>query len=111
MPMLLKKKRQLYNNYKATFRECNFGYIFNPDSFGLSNCWLNAFILNDDVSDTKNDILDFLNSLNISVRPFWKPLHTLDIYKDCPAENCSGAESIYKKVICLPSSANLVQDA
>lgn len=111
LTMLLKKKRQLYNNYKAIFREYNFGDVFNPDSFGLSNCWLNAFILNDDVSDAKNDILDFLNSMNIGVRPFWKPLHTLDIYKDCPAANCSGAEYIYKKVICLPSSANLVQDA
>jgi perosamine synthetase len=107
----LSKKRELYMRYKDAFRESNLGKIFDPDSFGLSNCWLNAFILDKDEKNQKNNILNFLNDKGIQARPLWKPLHTLAIYKNYPHSDCSVTENLYARVICLPSSTVLVNDA
>jgi perosamine synthetase len=105
------RKRELYKRYKSAFEENDFGKMFDPDSFGSANCWLNAFILDSDKKNEKNAILEFLNDKGICARPFWKPLHTLEIYKNYPQSDCSVAQNLYEKVICLPSSASLVDNA
>ncbi len=103
----LSKKRVLYSRYLEAFKDCIFGRMFNPDSFGKSNCWLNAFILEKELKSQKNLILNFLHEQGIAVRPLWKPLHLLDIYKDYPRSDCTVVTELYDRVICLPSSAYL----
>lgn len=103
----LKKKKNLYEKYVNAFSDMDIGNMFYPNSFGKSNNWLNAFVLNDKNKSQKNRILDYLNDRNISIRPLWKPLHMLDIYKHCPRSDCSTTSSLYERVICLPSSAFL----
>lgn len=103
----LKKKKNLYKKYVSTFSDIDIGNMFNPNSFGESNNWLNAFILSDKNKSQKNEVLDYLNDRNISARPLWKPLHMLDIYKYCPRSDCSSTSGLYERVICLPSSAFL----
>lgn len=107
----LTKKRKLYSYYRKAFQSIEFGQIFNPDYYGQSNCWLTAFILDQDSQEKKDDILEFMNNQGIAVRPFWKPLHTLDIYKHCPRSDCTAALGLYRRVICLPSSVSLVNNA
>ena len=109
--VFLEKKRVLYNNYESAFNNCGFGNMFNPDLFGESNCWLNAFILDKESKPQKNHILDFLNDQGVSARPMWKPLHLLDIYRDYPRADCMVANDLYERVICLPSSARLANNA
>jgi perosamine synthetase len=103
----LKKKKSLYKKYESALSDVDSGNMFNPNSFGESNNWLNAFVLNDKNESQKNGVLDYLNDRNISARPLWKPLHMLDIYKHCPRSDCSTTSSLYERVICLPSSAFL----
>ncbi len=107
MDLFLKKKKNLYKMYVTAFSSVDVGAMFDPNSFGESNNWLNAFILNDENKSKKNEVLGFLNDKNISARPFWKPLHMLDIYNHCPRSDCSKASNLYDRVICLPSSAFL----
>lgn len=111
LDVFLSNKRDLYNHYRKVFKDSVIGKMFDPDTHGQSNCWLNAFILNDDMKEHKNVLIEFLNDRGIAARPFWKPLHTLDIYKDFPRDDCSVTVNLYERVICLPSSASLVKNA
>lgn len=106
--IFVNKKRDLYNRYKNALDDLKIGTVFNPDTFGNSNCWLNAFILNEDQKHLKNIILDHLNDNGIAARPLWRPLHLLEIYKNYPKSPCPNAENLYERIICLPSSPSLV---
>lgn len=103
----LKQKRNLHKKYANAFAKLDIGCMFEPDSFGHSNNWLNAFVLNVEYKKEKNAILDYLNNRGIQARPFWKPLHSLDIYDNCPRSGSATAVNLYERVICLPSSAFL----
>jgi perosamine synthetase len=105
--MFLKRKENVYQMYLNLFSTIEIGTLFNPHSFGESNNWLNAFILNQEHKEEKNTILNKLNERGIGARPFWKPLHLLGIYKHCPRAECSSALDLYERSICLPSSVAL----
>lgn len=109
MDLFLAKKRELYARYVTCLNELNIGKMFDPDTYGKSNCWLNAFVLDQGQKTEKNTILEHLNDNGIAVRPLWRPLHLLDIYKSSPRSDCSNAENLYERLICLPSSPSLVK--
>jgi perosamine synthetase len=58
----------------------------------------------------KKSLLDYLLSKNIQVRPIWKPIHTLPMYKDCQAHRIESAINIYDTAINLPCSVSLKKD-
>lgn len=105
---ILMKKKKLYLHYKKIFKNCNYGKIFNPNFNGESNNWINSFILEDKYSNYKNKLLKFLNNKGILARPLWIPLNQLKIFRNFPSDNCENSNLWYSKVICLPSSVNLV---
>lgn len=107
----LQKKRELYCRYVEALNNIDIGKMFDPDSYGKSNCWLNAFVLNKNDKDLKNNILDYLNNHGVAARPLWKPLHLLGIYSNSPRANCETSQNLYEKVICLPSSPKLINHA
>lgn len=57
----------------------------------------------------KKGLMDFLLSNNIQVRPVWKLIHTLPMYKDSQAYGISRAFEIYESCINLPCSVNIVK--
>lgn len=57
----------------------------------------------------KKGLMDFLLSNNIRVRPVWKLIHTLPMYKDSQAYEISRAFEIYESCINLPCSVNIVK--
>lgn len=109
MDLFLAKKRELHARYVNHLNNLNIGKMFDPDTYGKSNCWLNAFVLDHEQKMSKDTILEHLNDNGIAARPLWKPLHLLDIYKSSPRSDCFNAENLYKRVICLPSSPSLVK--
>ena len=58
----------------------------------------------------KKALVDYLISKNIQVRPVWKPIHTLPMYKDCQAYKIESAVNIYNTVFNLPCSISLKED-
>ena len=51
--------------------------------------------------------LDALNQNGIMSRPIWKPIHQLEMYRDCPAMPLDTTMKLAGQVINIPSSANL----
>lgn len=55
----------------------------------------------------KNPLMDYLLSQNIQVRPIWKLIHTLPLYREYEAYCIDQAEEVYAQCINLPCSVNL----
>ena len=44
------------------------------------------------------------NQRNITLRPAWSLLHKIDYLKNYPKDNLSNSNSMYNKIISLPSN-------
>lgn len=58
----------------------------------------------------KKPLMDFLLSKGIQVRPIWKLIHTLSMYKDCQTYKIENAFNFYDSCINLPCSVGLKQE-
>jgi perosamine synthetase len=57
----------------------------------------------------KNDLINFLLSKGIQVRPLWKPIHSLQMYRACQAYKIENTDKAYETCINLPCSIGLKQ--
>ncbi len=108
LPEFIEKKRKLAKKYQEIldgFKE--FKFFIEPD-YAKSNYWLNAIILNKGYENLRDEILKETNENGIMTRPIWKLMHHLKMFKDCPRMDLSISESLEKRVINIPSSANLI---
>jgi dTDP-4-amino-4,6-dideoxygalactose transaminase len=73
--------------------------------------WLNSVVLPKDVGFTAEELGHSImeNYPDIEVRPAFFPLHTMAPFK-AGAQPCPNAEEVYRRLFCLPSSAQLSDD-
>lgn len=55
-------------------------------------------------------LIDYLLSKNIQVRPIWKPIHTLQMFKKCQEYRVENAINIYDTTLNLPCSIGLKEE-
>lgn len=60
--------------------------------------------------DHRKPLMDFLLAKNIQVRPIWKLIHTLPMYKDYFAYQIQNAVDSYERCINLPCSVSLKEE-
>lgn len=106
--LLIKNKRKLHERYKENFKNNKYVDLYSEKLGSFSNYWLNTIVLKDEYIDFRDDILDFLNSNNIGSRPCWELMHKLPYLKNFSKMDMAGSEQIYKKIINIPSSANII---
>ncbi|MGJ8672988.1 LegC family aminotransferase [Rubritalea sp.] len=109
MPDFLESKRKLASRYKAAIENAaSFRWVDEP--LGCkSNYWLNAVELVNASRKDRDSLLSLCNDHGFMARPLWRPMHQLEIYKDCPRSKTDVSESIEKSILCLPSSASLIK--
>jgi len=83
-----------------------FGDLMFRSSAG-SNDWLNAIVLPPGEAVHRDAICKALTDDGISCRALFTPLHVLPFYASNPRDNLDCAESLFRRVICLPSSPKL----
>jgi len=103
----LLQKRALANRYIDEFKECNDIQMFSEREGTISNYWLNTMILSSAFSSARDIILSILNDAQLMSRPVWEPMHTLQIYANCPRADLAVTEDLARRIINLPSSAKL----
>ncbi|TQE84025.1 LegC family aminotransferase [Leptospira noguchii] len=108
LPEFLNSKRTLYNIYKNAFASVKNVKLQSEPKGCKSNYWLQTLVLDPSVMDERDPILNATNSLGIMTRPAWTLLHTLKPYRDCFRMELPVAESLEKRLINIPSSANIV---
>ena len=104
---LISKKRKLFQIYKKAFKGSNFFTLISEQPNTKSNYWLQTVVLKPKFKDLTKMILSKCYDNKIYIRPVWKPLHKLNYFKKFPKMNLDKTNSLYLRVINLPSSSIL----
>jgi perosamine synthetase len=108
LPGLVGGQRELFERYSKAFFGSPFGDVRQEAAGTTSNYWLQAISLPEGVKDSKDELIRGCVDAGVSVRPMWKPLNGLAPYVAHPSAATPVTEDLYNRVICLPSSAFLV---
>jgi perosamine synthetase len=108
LPGLIAGQRDLFELYSKAFAGGPFGGVRQEAAGTTSNYWLQAISLPEGMKDSKDELIRGCVDAGVSVRPMWKPLNRLTPYASHPSAATPVTEDLYNRVICLPSSAFLV---
>jgi dTDP-4-amino-4,6-dideoxygalactose transaminase len=102
------KRRQINANYKKLLSPLE-GLTFQKDSESTkANFWLTGVLIDEKITGISNECLRItLMKKGIETRFLWKPLHMQPVFKKTPYYGGNNAENMFKRGLCLPSSANL----
>ncbi len=104
----LAQKREIARLYAEAFEHVD-GVSFIPEPAGTtSNYWLCAIRLDEPSRETRDELLATLTGDGIQARPFWNLLNTQRMYTTAQTDGLANAEVLVDSVICLPSSAWLL---
>ena len=107
LPEKINSKRELFNRYREEFKLIDGASIFEEPKNCQSNYWLQTLLLKEDSLDLRDAVLDASNKEGIMTRPAWKLMSNLAPYRNLPAMSLETANSLYRRVINLPSSSVL----
>ena len=111
---ILYKKNLLANRYDECFSNKYPLKLIKPLPKDKTNYWLNTLqITEKKISDSKSlreKLLINCISQNIFLRPVWKPLHKLKMYKNNPRSNMKNTLKASYSLINLPSSYSLMNE-
>jgi len=106
LPNMLERKRLLADRYAAAFQAVpNVDFFKEPDEC-KSNYWLNCILVEN--RQQRDAVLELAGKQQIQCRPAWSLMHTLPMYKECPRMTTPVSESIFDRLINIPSSPRLV---
>ena len=103
----LSRKRILASRYAEAFSDVNGVQFFEEPIECRSNYWLNIILLDEAWQNQRDLVLKRLNEAGLMSRPAWKPLSNLSPYRNCPRMDLSVAESLYRRLISIPSNPSL----
>lgn len=108
LPVFLQRKRNLAARYEEAFAGISGVRFFREPSYGRSNYWLNAIILEESCADQRDAVLACTNRHGIMTRPSWTLMHRLPMFAECPRMDLRCAESLERRIINIPSGASLL---
>ena len=100
-------KRQLFVNYLKALEQVDGVTLFQEPPGTRSNYWLQTLLLDKDQADQRDAVLAALNENGCMARPAWTLLSSLKPFHDCPTAPLTGAKSLEKRIINIPSSSGL----
>ena len=104
----IENQRNLYIRYAEAFDNIEGIRVLSEPEGCRSNYWLQTLVLDDAISNMQGEILKLANSAGLAVRPPWVLMSELRQFADNPKMNLSCAESIFSRVINIPSSPKLI---
>lgn len=107
LPHFLEAKRRLFERYRTAFAEISQSCIVAEPEGCRSNYWLQTLLLDESSAGQRDAILTATNDEGLMTRPTWRLIHRLAPYAHCPRMELSVAESLERRIINLPSSAQL----
>ena len=103
------EKRALAALYREAFDGVDGVTIATEPDGCRSNYWLNVLLLDAGRTDMLDDVLAGARDAGLEARRAWRPMHHLDMYRDCERMALDAAENLYRRIVTLPSSARLAR--
>lgn len=110
LPELLAAKRELHGRYARAFASVRGACLFGEPAGCRSNYWLQTLVLDESMAGERDSVLTATNDTGLMTRPIWVLNHKLPAFRDCPRMPLTVAESLERRVINLPSSAQLAME-
>lgn len=107
LPDFIQRKRNLAKQYSNGFLGLNGIHFLDEPKNTQSNYWLNTIILSPENANLKDDLLIYLNNAGYQCRAAWTPMHTLPMFHNCPQSSLFVTESLFDRVINIPSSPSI----
>jgi perosamine synthetase len=107
LPGFLAAKRRIFERYRVAFAAVPQAHIVAEPEGCRSNYWLQTLLLDESVAGQRDSILAATNDAGLMTRPTWMLMHRLAPYRACPKMELPVAESLERRLINLPSSAQL----
>jgi len=101
----IKRKNALL--YRQMISEISQVELAWEESWAKSNFWLCTLLV---PALDRKPLMEYLLSQNIQVRPAWKLMHTLSMYRDCQVYEMDETVSAFERCISIPSSVQLTSD-
>ena len=98
------KKKKIYEKYLEIFDSDKDIELFKFRNDSKPNYWMNSVFVKKLNYKKLKRIIKKINLLGIEVRPLWYPCHKQNFLKQFEKYKLKNSETIFKKVICLPSS-------
>lgn len=99
--LFLSKKRDLAKRYAKFFDSIGVKFISEPADC-LSNYWLMGVIMDDRKS--RDELLKYANERSVMMRPAWRLLSELEIYKESIKDENKNAKYLADRIVNIPSS-------
>jgi perosamine synthetase len=104
-------KRRIFETYRDALKDLpGLSHFPDPD-WAQSSHWLSGVFCSPDKIKYLDHLRHALVSVGIDVREFWRPIHTQKPYLSAPRENLAVTEDIWRRILPLPSSTSLSDDA
>jgi aminotransferase in exopolysaccharide biosynthesis len=110
LPALLAAKRRLHERYAATFAGLRGVTLLREPDGARSNYWLQTLILDRAQESQRDPVLAATNDAGFMTRPIWVLNHRLHQFQTAPRMPLTTAESLERRVINIPSSAQLATE-
>jgi aminotransferase in exopolysaccharide biosynthesis len=108
LPFMLEAKRKLFSLYQAEFAHLQGVKVVMEPEHCSSNYWLQALLLDSTHANQRDLILKTTNETGFMTRPVWILMNELTPFKHCPSMDLSGAQSLSRRLINIPSSSGLL---
>ncbi|MBH09676.1 MAG: aminotransferase DegT [Candidatus Marinimicrobia bacterium] len=109
LKMIINRKRKIAKFYKKILAEEKNVKFFSEPVNCRSNYWHQFLLLNNNKNKAKNLLKEFHKNKILS-KSMWTPLHTLKYLKNYPKMNLSITNKLFKRLIILPSGANISEN-
>lgn len=102
--LILENKRKLASYYANEIKALDGVNFFVEPINTVSNYWLNTIVFNDPLDRVK--FLEYANANGVQVRPSWKLMNELPMYKNCYHSALFSAQFLVDRMVNIPSSFN-----
>lgn len=107
LPTLLAAKRRLNERYASAFAAVRGVRLLREPEGSRSNYWLQTLLLDREHESERDEVLGATNDAGFMTRPIWVLNHRLHQFQTAPRMPLSVAESLERRVVNIPSSAQL----
>lgn len=108
LPDFLASKRRLFELYRERFAQVDGVRIVAEPAGCVSNYWLQALLLDEQNAGQRDAVLGATNDAGLMTRPVWALMHRMPMYANAPRAATPVAESLERRLVNIPSSADLV---